>query len=631
MFDLEEGHLLLAFLDADVAHVIDRGQRGPLVRSSVGTAAVIVVSWWRARPRRRALLPSLGEARRRCSPSAADQRPRRPAALAGADVDRRLLAGARAGVPRRTAAVAPGARRPGRPVPRLGDARQGTCEPALARALGDPTLDRLLAARVRYATRTSTGDRSSCPTERRPGRHARRPRRAGRGARLRRVAARGPGAARRRLRGGRDRARERAAARRAARAAGGAAASRARIVEAGDAERRRLERNLHDGAQQRLVAIALQLRLLESRVRDDPAPAEMATAASDELVRSLEELRELARGIHPAVLEHGLGPALESLAARTVPTTCRYERARAAARAGRARGLLRGRRGAHQRRQVRARERASVRAWRDGALASSRSPTTASAAPTTPAARACAGSPTASRRSTAACAWSARRRRDGRDRGAAVRVVIADDNLLVREGITALLREAGIEVAAEAATAEELLAAVDAHEPDVAIVDIRMPPTHTDEGLRAAREIRERHPDIGIVILSQHVEAASRRACCRAPRAARLPAQGPGHRRRRVRRHAAPRRARRLRARPAGRLAAARRRAATTAGGPHAARARGAPADGRGPLQPGDRRAARDHAAQRGEARLEHLHQARAAGHRQRAPARARRAPVPAA
>jgi DNA-binding NarL/FixJ family response regulator len=87
-----------------------------------------------------------------------------------------------------------------------------------------------------------------------------------------------------------------------------------------------------------------------------------------------------------------------------------------------------------------------------------------------------------------------------------MRAVIADDNLLVRAGIAALLREAGIDVAAEASSAEELLGAVDAHAPDVAIVDIRMPPTHTDEGLRAAREIRARHPEIGIVILSEHVE-----------------------------------------------------------------------------------------------------------------------------
>jgi DNA-binding NarL/FixJ family response regulator len=87
-----------------------------------------------------------------------------------------------------------------------------------------------------------------------------------------------------------------------------------------------------------------------------------------------------------------------------------------------------------------------------------------------------------------------------------VRIVIADDNLLVRRGIVALLEEAGIEVTGEAGEVEGLLEAVEAGPPDVAIVDIRMPPTHTDEGLRAAQAIRERHPEVGIVILSQHVE-----------------------------------------------------------------------------------------------------------------------------
>jgi signal transduction histidine kinase len=104
-------------------------------------------------------------------------------------------------------------------------------------------------------------------------------------------------------------------------------ASRERLVSAGDAERRRLERDLHDGAQQRLVAISMQLRYLQSRIREDPSTAEeLVTTATDELALSLEELRELARGIHPAVLGHGLDAALESLAARSpVPATVDYE------------------------------------------------------------------------------------------------------------------------------------------------------------------------------------------------------------------------------------------------------------------------------------------------------------------
>jgi DNA-binding NarL/FixJ family response regulator len=87
-----------------------------------------------------------------------------------------------------------------------------------------------------------------------------------------------------------------------------------------------------------------------------------------------------------------------------------------------------------------------------------------------------------------------------------MRVVIADDNLLVRRGIASLLTDGGVDVAAQADDGEELLAAVEEHRPDVVIVDIRMPPTHTDEGLLAAQAIRARHPEMAIVIHSQHVE-----------------------------------------------------------------------------------------------------------------------------
>ena len=104
-------------------------------------------------------------------------------------------------------------------------------------------------------------------------------------------------------------------------------ASRERIVAAGDAERRRLERNLHDGAQQRLVSVALQLRMIQSRIRANPELAEeLVSSATEELSESLEELRELARGIHPAVLNHGLRAALDSLASRaSVATTVSFE------------------------------------------------------------------------------------------------------------------------------------------------------------------------------------------------------------------------------------------------------------------------------------------------------------------
>jgi len=88
-----------------------------------------------------------------------------------------------------------------------------------------------------------------------------------------------------------------------------------------------------------------------------------------------------------------------------------------------------------------------------------------------------------------------------------VKVVLADDSVLLREGIARLLTDAGFEVVGQADDAEQLLLKVRSYSPDVAIVDIRMPPTHTDEGLRAAREIREKHPGTGVLVLSQYVES----------------------------------------------------------------------------------------------------------------------------
>jgi DNA-binding NarL/FixJ family response regulator len=89
-----------------------------------------------------------------------------------------------------------------------------------------------------------------------------------------------------------------------------------------------------------------------------------------------------------------------------------------------------------------------------------------------------------------------------------VRVVLAEDSVLLREGVARILVEAGFEVVGQAGNADELLLKVRSYSPDVAIVDIRMPPTHTDEGLRAAQEIREKHPNCGVLVLSQYVEAA---------------------------------------------------------------------------------------------------------------------------
>jgi DNA-binding NarL/FixJ family response regulator len=89
-----------------------------------------------------------------------------------------------------------------------------------------------------------------------------------------------------------------------------------------------------------------------------------------------------------------------------------------------------------------------------------------------------------------------------------VRVVVAEDSVLLREGIVRLLSERGFEVVGQAGDAEDLLRKVGAHKPDVVVADIRMPPDNTDDGLRAALEIRKRHPDTGVLVLSAYVEEA---------------------------------------------------------------------------------------------------------------------------
>ena len=89
-----------------------------------------------------------------------------------------------------------------------------------------------------------------------------------------------------------------------------------------------------------------------------------------------------------------------------------------------------------------------------------------------------------------------------------LRVVVADDSVLLREGLVRLLEESGFDVVGQAGDAEDLMRKVGAHKPDVAVVDVRMPPTHTDEGLRAAAAIRAAHPGIGILVLSAYVADA---------------------------------------------------------------------------------------------------------------------------
>ena len=134
-----------------------------------------------------------------------------------------------------------------------------------------------------------------------------------------------------------------------------------------------------------------------------------------------------------------------------------------------------------------------------------------------------------------------------------MRVVIAEDTVLLREGLAGLLEDAGHEVVGRAGDAEALLALVGEHAPDLAVVDVRMPPDYDDEGTRAAAEIRRSHPGTAVLVLSQHIETRHVVELVSAGRRLRLPAEGPRARRRRLPRRGAPRQRGRLRARPAGR------------------------------------------------------------------------------
>ena len=263
----------------------------------------------------------------------------------------------------------------------------------LAKAAGDQSLV------VAYRHADAYADAGGAPVADAAGGRSRLHGARRRRARVRRRARRGPRAGRGRRRGRGDRARARPARRDESRAT-----RSERLVAAGDAERRRLERDLHDGAQQRLVAVALQLRLLQADIRRDPAAAEaLVTTASDELARSLAELRELARGIHPAVLEHGLATAL-SRWRRGRPSRPRCPARRASCPGGRARAVLRRLRGAGERRQVRAGDgRFDLAHPHARELAIEIADDGIGGAEARPA-PACAACRTASRRSRAACA-----------------------------------------------------------------------------------------------------------------------------------------------------------------------------------------------------------------------------------
>jgi signal transduction histidine kinase len=316
LFDPDEGYLLVTWADTDIARAIDRVQRALIAALCALVVIIVVTRWLRASaPRRRALLPSVAGAFTLAM-----------FALLGVDS---LVAGSSApAVVWATAcslALVPLAFRAGLLRSRLargglaellrgiGTMTAGDMQQALRRALGDSHL--VLA--VEGAPSGAGPDRVITPVKRGGHQVAAIVHDAALedDPELLEAAAAATAVAlenRQLLSEAEQRLKE-------------LRESRERVITAGDVERRRLERNLHDGAQQRLVAISMQLRLLQLQLGDDPSAAELLDRASSELAESLSELRELARGLHPAVLEYGLPSALEALANRSaVPTavTC---------------------------------------------------------------------------------------------------------------------------------------------------------------------------------------------------------------------------------------------------------------------------------------------------------------------
>ncbi len=308
--------------------------------------------------------------------------------------------------------------------------------------------------------------------------------------------------------------------------------SRSKTLDAATETLRRIERNLHDGTQAQLVALAMRLgqakeKLEHLAAEDRSSDLEAVRRLVDDAHRgakdAITDLRDLARGIHPPALDTGLENALATLAARSpVPTDGDGVDPGPAQPGHRDHRLLLRRRAARQRRPARpgvprlaelrparplaadrgARQRAGRRRHQPGRLILKRP-----------------GRP----RRPGRC-----RRREPQHRqppgrahrrnrrpalslltmaaADAIRVVIAEDSAILRDGLVQLLTDRGFAVIRAVSDAVSLEQAVAADPPDVAVVDIRMPPTFTDEGLRAAIGLRRTHPGVGILVFSQYVE-----------------------------------------------------------------------------------------------------------------------------
>jgi PAS domain S-box-containing protein len=301
-------------------------------------------------------------------------------------------------------------------------------------------------------------------------------------------------------------------------------ASRARIVRTAYATRRTIQRDLHDGAQQQFASVALQLENARVQVEAQSAEAgRLLAAARTDLEAAIEELRRLAQGIHPAELsERGLEAALGTIAQRcAVPVEITVERvgrlapeiestAYFIAAEATANAVKHADASSIQIKVASTRDGLNLTVIDDGtggavfeqgtglqglrdraeAIGGYLSVESPSGGPTVLVAE--------------LPHFRSSRSLDAAD--GQLRVVVADDAAVIRQGLVELLRSNGIEVVAQAGDAPDLLEEVERHAPDIAIVDIHMPPTQTREGARAAIEIRHRFPSVGILLLSSYVE-----------------------------------------------------------------------------------------------------------------------------
>jgi PAS domain S-box-containing protein len=301
-------------------------------------------------------------------------------------------------------------------------------------------------------------------------------------------------------------------------------ASRARIARTGYAARRTIQRDLHDGAQQQFASVALQLENARALVEShSPEAGHLLGDAQADLEAAIEELRRLAHGIHPAELsERGLEVALRTLAKRcAVPVEVTVERVgRLGPEIESAAYFIAAEATANSVKHARADKiqitvastsaGLSLTVIDDGAGGASFVDGTGLQG-LRDRAEAIGGDLTVDSPSGGPTVVTAelplfRSRHSQELEDGHLRVVVADDAAMIRHGLVELLRANGVEVVAQVGDAPHLLQEVERNAPDIAIVDIHMPPTQTQEGVRAAIEIRERFPGVGILLLSSYVE-----------------------------------------------------------------------------------------------------------------------------